>query len=120
MGLDRECIEARSPAFLRTWYLPAEVALVGADPVAQTVAWTVKEAVLKLLGTGMALSPLRVEVVALRPRSAEVRLHGEAAERAAELGLGPVFVGVQVHDGVAVATAFARAARRLPRASVSA
>ena len=99
-----EEVEERHPSFAETWFTPTEQArLVGAD--ALTRAWAVKEAVLKALGTGMALSPRDVEVVALRETDAEVRLYGEAAARHAALGGAPLRVRLGTLHGRIVATA---------------
>ena len=71
------------------------VGAFAADPAAVTAVWCVKEAVLKALGTGLRLDARLVEVVALRPFRAEVRLYGGAADRAAALG-GTLCVSVGV------------------------
>jgi holo-[acyl-carrier protein] synthase len=66
-----------------------------------------KEAVLKALGTGWAqgLGLLQVEV-ARRPGGApEVRLHGEAARRAAALGVARIHLSITHERGHAAAVA---------------
>jgi 4'-phosphopantetheinyl transferase len=80
-----------------TYLTHAEQRLDGVDP---TAAWTAKEAVLKLLGTGLALDPRRLQVVP------EVRL-----PRA--FGATRVQVDVQRRgaDGAGIAVAWADACR---------
>ena len=104
-GLDVEAVALRSGAWLRTWFTVAEQALVGDDPVAQTQVWCAKEAVLKALGTGMALHPREVEVVALGGASAQLRLHGDAARCHARLGGGALRVSLGCVDGLVAAGA---------------
>lgn len=58
-----------------------------------------KEAVLKALGTGMALSPRDVQVSELGDRTATVRLVGEAAARHEALGGGRLTITWQPADG---------------------
>jgi phosphopantetheine--protein transferase-like protein len=108
-GIDLEAVEARHPAFAEEWFTPAEQARFAAAPegsdMALTRAWAVKEAVLKALGTGMALSPRDVEVVALRAADADVRLTGGAALRHEELGGAPLRVRLGTLAARVVATA---------------
>lgn len=85
VGLDRERIEARPDSFLQMWFSEQERALA-VDAVTQNLIWSAKEAVLKALGTGMAIAPRHVHVEALRPRALRVRLDGPAAERLEEIG----------------------------------
>ncbi|MFN7143940.1 MAG: SDR family NAD(P)-dependent oxidoreductase, partial [Myxococcota bacterium] len=102
-GIDLEEVEERHTSFAETWFTPAEQArLAGAE--ALTRAWAVKEAVLKALGKGMALSPRDVEVVALRESDAEVRLYGDAAACHAALGGAPLRVRLGALRGRIVAT----------------
>jgi phosphopantetheinyl transferase len=104
-GLDVEAVALRSPAWLRTWFTPGEQRRLAGDPVAQTEAWCAKEAVLKALGTGMALHPREVEVLGPHGVSVEVRLHGAAARLHAELGGGALRVTLGRVDGLVAAGA---------------
>ncbi|MEC8424850.1 MAG: SDR family NAD(P)-dependent oxidoreductase, partial [Myxococcota bacterium] len=104
-GLDVEQVCLRSDAWLRTWFTDAEQKWLANDPVRQTEAWCAKEAVLKALGTGMALHPRQVEVMSIGGASAEVRLHGEAARCHADLGGGALWIGVGRVDGLVAAAA---------------
>ena len=114
VGIDRERVAVRPPSFTQTWFTAGEQALVGDDAVAITTVWALKEAVLKLLGTGMAITPLRVEICVLRPFTAELRLHGAAAAAAAELG--PIVLSHGLDRTHVVAVAAARAVGRVPGA----
>jgi phosphopantetheinyl transferase len=88
VGLDLELIEPRPRSFAGTWFTDREKEAL-ADPRASTVAWATKEAVQKVLGAGMAVSPLDIEVLAWDPAGrVEVDLHGEARTRHHNLGGG--------------------------------
>ena len=60
------------------------------DPAERlAVRWAAKEAVLKALGAGLGAAPLRdIEVVRAESGAPSIRLHGAAAELAAERGVG--------------------------------
>jgi 4'-phosphopantetheinyl transferase len=88
VGVDLEQVEARPAHFAEMWFHDDERRLAGSDLVLQTALWSVKEAVLKALGTGMALSPHQVRVVALGGGRAEVRLLEQAQTRLDSLGGG--------------------------------
>jgi acyl transferase domain-containing protein/NAD(P)-dependent dehydrogenase (short-subunit alcohol dehydrogenase family)/acyl carrier protein/phosphopantetheinyl transferase len=98
IGVDLEGIEVRDPSFQNTWFHSAERDLAGDDPVRQTVLWSIKEAVLKALGTGLALSPHDVIVSSLGHDSATVTLRGEAADTHAAVGGGALTVSWAVAD----------------------
>ncbi|MEN9787039.1 MAG: hypothetical protein RLZZ299_2303 [Pseudomonadota bacterium] len=103
-GVDLERIVPRDGALLRTWYTPEEQARFGSDRDV-TIAWAVKEAVLKALGSGMRVSPRDVEVLGVGSRAVQVRLHGEAAVRLAQRGNPPLHAAIVDHgDGRVVAT----------------
>ena len=88
VGVDLEGIEERPDSFARTWFHAEERAWIGDEPLHQTIAWCTKEAVLKALGTGMALSPHDVRVTGFDGEVVFVELTGEAAQRHEELGGG--------------------------------
>ena len=87
VGLDLESIEPRSEAFAQDWFTEAERSALGGDDRRLTIAWSAKEAVQKVLGLGMAVSPREIEVVEIAPEGrVTVRLVGRAAQAHAELG----------------------------------
>ncbi len=92
VGVDLERVEARAPSFATTWLSDGERVLAGGDPVRQTVLWAVKEAVLKLVGTGLACSPHDIEVTALTADDAQVILTGEVAAHHQRFGGGPLVI----------------------------
>jgi NAD(P)-dependent dehydrogenase (short-subunit alcohol dehydrogenase family)/phosphopantetheinyl transferase len=93
IGVDLERVEKRPESFARTWFTPDERALIGGDPCRETVAWAAKEAVLKLIGKGMKLSPRDVIVEGIDEQSVWVALYGGVAARHAELGGSPITIG---------------------------
>jgi NAD(P)-dependent dehydrogenase (short-subunit alcohol dehydrogenase family)/phosphopantetheinyl transferase (holo-ACP synthase) len=105
-GIDLEVVEPRPPSFSETWFRSAERALTGGEPRLESQVWAIKEAVLKSLGMGMALSPLDIEVVQLGPRAASVVLWGEARARHGALGGEPLRISLQDHGSMVVAVAW--------------
>jgi 4'-phosphopantetheinyl transferase len=105
VGVDLEQVAERHPAFAQDWFTAGERALIGEDPAALTAGWTVKEAVLKALGTGMAVSPREVELTLLTDDRAEVALRGAAARTHRELGGGPLEIRLQLRHGAYIAEA---------------
>jgi NAD(P)-dependent dehydrogenase (short-subunit alcohol dehydrogenase family)/phosphopantetheinyl transferase/acyl carrier protein len=103
-GLDMEDVEARPESFVAEWFTDAERAWAHGD-LDRTVVWSVKEAVLKALGAGMALNPREIEVVGVEAGVATVRLRGEVAATHTRLGGAPMRVRVGVHAGRVVVTA---------------
>ncbi len=103
-GVDMETIEARSESFAAEWFTPAEQAWAH-SPEDRTAVWSVKEAVLKALGAGLALSPREVEVRSIRYGQADVHLLGEVAATHARLGGAALRVRVGSYLGRVVATA---------------
>ncbi len=122
LGVDLETIAARDPAFARTWFTEGEQARWGGDPANATRVWALKEAVLKALGRGMALSPREVEVCELvgsgggvaeeggpssapssrRSRNARLHLHGDVARELAAAGNPEIRAEVADLDDVRV------------------
>ena len=92
VGIDLERIEHRPSASSGDWFDPSEQALVGDDPERQTLVWTIKEAVLKALGAGLALPPRDVVVRTLGDGGANVELLATAAEVHQEIGGGRLIV----------------------------
>jgi 4'-phosphopantetheinyl transferase len=68
VGCDLELVEARSDAFVRDWFTPAEQDLVfGAEPgearqLLANLVWSAKESALKVLETGLRRDTRSVEV----------------------------------------------------------
>jgi malonyl CoA-acyl carrier protein transacylase len=88
IGIDLEAIEERDPHFTQTWFRDDEQRLVNQSSLLSTVAWSIKEAVLKVLGRGMALSPHEIAIRTMHSGVAEVQLFGAAALCHRELGEG--------------------------------
>jgi len=91
VGIDIESVETRAPSFWREITNSAERKRFGDRPDPETVVriWTVKEAVLKALGTGLGLPLATVEIHDLDRRSAVFGLTGRGADtaRAASLSM---------------------------------
>jgi 4'-phosphopantetheinyl transferase len=83
VGADWELVAPRSRDLARLFARPGELA-PGADDLAQTRLWALKEAVLKLLGLGLTVAPRDVE------GAPELKLHGRALRRWQELGSPPL------------------------------
>jgi len=97
VGVDLERIEARSRPFTEMW-LSAEERELAQTPLLQTLVWSAKEAVLKALGTGMAIAPHHVRVQGIGPDSICISLTGDASERLKALGGGELRVA-WYHEG---------------------
>ena len=60
IGLDVETIAMRSDAFQKHWFTEEEQTLIGQSERLQTMVWTCKEAVSKLLGCGFSTHPKKL------------------------------------------------------------
>lgn len=89
VGVDIETVEPRPASFVEDWFVPEEWPLLLTEEDCAR-AWAVKEAVLKALGVGMAVSPREVRVESLQNPS--VLLSGAAAQRHRDLGGAPIRV----------------------------
>lgn len=68
-----------------------------------------KEAVMKALGTGFGggIGFQQIEILTLQSGAPEIQLHGAAAERAAELGIGRWLVSTSHEGDMAIASVIA-------------
>lgn len=71
LGIDIDLVEKRDPSFLSDYFTPTEQAFARALPgdvqdLWITLAWSAKEAVLKVLGVGLRLDTRRVEIRSVR------------------------------------------------------
>jgi phosphopantetheinyl transferase len=80
VGADWEMVAPRSRELARIFACPGELSPDQDDPRGQTRLWAVKEAVLKLLGLGLAASPREIQT------QPWLDLAGRARERWLELG----------------------------------
>lgn len=83
-----ETLERFGERFLKRCFTPAEQAAAGGQTASLAARFAAKEAVAKALGCGIGdVSWLEIEIVSAANRQPELRLHGNAARLAAELGL---------------------------------
>jgi holo-[acyl-carrier protein] synthase len=106
-------VELTGEPLLRATYQAGEVAFAAGRPDRLATRLAAKEAVLKVLGTGVRSVGLReVEVVSEPQGKPKVSLHGRAADRAVELGLETIEISL-CHEGeYAFAVAAGQRARR--------
>jgi holo-[acyl-carrier protein] synthase len=86
---------------------PAEQGYVRGRPETMAGRWAAKEAVSKVLGLGVrGIGWREIEIERLPTGQPAVRLHGRAAERAEQLGMGRIAVSISHESDYAVAIAF--------------
>jgi len=86
---------------------PAEAAYVRNRPETLAGRWAAKEAVSKVLGLGIRGIGWRdIEIERLPTGQPAVRLHGRAARRAAQLGMGRIAISISHESEFAVAAAY--------------
>ncbi len=86
---------------------PAERRYVRDRPETFAGRWAAKEAVSKVLGLGVrGIGWKDIEVVRLPTGQPSIQLHGRAAERAEQLGMGRIAVSITHESDYAVAIAF--------------
>ena len=101
----------RSPssviAFSNRVLTPAEQRYVRGRPETMAGRWAAKEAVSKVLGLGVRGIGWRdIEVERLPTGQPSIRLHGRAAARAEQLGMGRIAVSISHESDYAVAIAY--------------
>ena len=114
LGLDivrvdriRSALERFGLRFADRVLTPAEAAYVRGRAETLAGRWAAKEAVSKVLGLGVRGVGWRdIEIERLPTGQPAVRLHGRAAARSAQLGLGRVAVSISHEREYAVAIAF--------------
>jgi holo-[acyl-carrier protein] synthase len=86
---------------------PAERAYVRGRPQTMAGRWAAKEAISKVLGLGVrGISWREIEIERLPTGQPAVHLHGRAAARAEQLGMGRIAVSISHEAEYAVAIAF--------------
>ena len=106
----RGMLQRHGDSFLQRCFTPAEIEFAGKykDPAVRYAGrWAAKEAVVKVLGTGFmkGITFHDVEVLPLHTGQPEIRLTGEAAERAAEQQIDSVLISISHAQLYATATA---------------
>ena len=103
----RDTLAKFGDRFSRRVLTPAERRYVRDRPETMAGRWAAKEAVSKVLGLGVRGIGWRdIEIDRLPTGQPAVRLHGRAAARAEQLGMGRVAVSISHESDYAVAIAF--------------
>ncbi|MFI5259352.1 MAG: holo-ACP synthase [Candidatus Limnocylindrales bacterium] len=103
----RASLERFGDRFTRRVLTPAEMAYVRGRPETMAGRWAAKEAVSKVLGLGVRGIGWRdIEVERLPTGQPAVKLHGRAARRAEQLGMGRIAVSISHESEFAVAIAY--------------
>ena len=103
----RASLERFGARFTNRVLTPAEQRYVRERPETMAGRWAAKEAVSKVLGLGVRGIGWRdIEIERLPTGQPAVRLHGRAAARAAQLGMGRIAVTISHEADYAVAMAF--------------
>lgn len=103
----RASLEKFGARFSRRVLTPAEQRYVRDRPETFAGRWAAKEAVSKVLGLGVrGIGWKDIEVERLPTGQPAVRLHGRAAERAEQLGMGRIALSISHESEYAVAIAF--------------
>ena len=103
----RATLERFGPRFSNRVLTPAEQRYVRGRPETMAGRWAAKEAVSKVLGLGVRGIGWRdIEVERLPTGQPAIRLHGRAAARAEQLGMGRIAVSISHESDYAVAIAF--------------
>jgi len=103
----RASLERFGDRFSNRVLTPAERRYVRGRPETMAGRWAAKEAVSKVLGLGVRGIGWRdIEIERLPTGQPAVRLHGRAAARAEQLGMGRIAVSISHESDYAVAIAF--------------
>jgi holo-[acyl-carrier protein] synthase len=103
----RATLEKFGRRFANRVLTPAEQRYVRDRPETMAGRWAAKEAVSKVLGLGVRGIGWRdIEVERLPTGQPSIRLHGRAAARAEQLGMGRIAVSISHESDYAVAIAF--------------
>jgi phosphopantetheine--protein transferase-like protein len=103
----RDTLERFGDRFSQRVLTPAEQRYVRSRPETMAGRWAAKEAVSKVLGLGVRGIGWRdIEVERLPTGQPAVRLHGRAAARAEQLGMGRIALSISHESEYAVAIAF--------------
>jgi holo-[acyl-carrier protein] synthase len=103
----RATLERFGSRFADRVLTPAEQRYVRDRPETMAGRWAAKEAVSKVLGLGVRGIGWRdIEVERLPTGQPSIRLHGRAAARAEQLGMGRIAVSISHESDFAVAIAF--------------
>jgi holo-[acyl-carrier protein] synthase len=103
----RASLERFGDRFTNRVLTPAERRYVRGRPETMAGRWAAKEAVSKVLGLGVRGIGWRdIEIERLPTGQPAVRLHGRAAARAEQLGMGRIAVSITHESDYAVAMAF--------------
>ncbi len=112
IGRIRATAERWGVRFLNRIYTPTELAYARGRAPQLAARFASKEAVMKLLGTGIrGVAWREIEVVRQRSGAPAVALHGRALQRARRLGLGEVSLSISHSREYAVAFAVGQADR---------
>jgi holo-[acyl-carrier protein] synthase len=103
----RATLERFGPRFAGRVLTPAEQRYVRGRPETFAGRWAAKEAVSKVLGLGVRGIGWRdIEIERLPTGQPAIRLHGRAAARAEQLGMGRIAVSISHESDYAVAIAY--------------
>ena len=103
----RSALDRFGSRFTRRVLTDAEQRYVRSRPETMAGRWAAKEAVSKVLGLGVRGIGWRdIEIVRLPTGQPSIKLHGRAAARAEQLGMGRVALSITHESEYAVAIAF--------------
>jgi holo-[acyl-carrier protein] synthase len=103
----RAAIERFGERFSNRVLTPSERRYVRSRPETFAGRWAAKEAVSKVLGLGVrGIGWKDIEVERLPTGQPAIRLHGRAAQRAEQLGMGRIALSITHESDYAVAVAF--------------